>query len=86
MKEAVIISGARTAIGNLSGALESFDPVELGIFAFKGAFEKGGIKPDDIQEVIAGHCNQSSSPGNSARHIPLKTGCPLEPGAFPVHQ
>jgi len=86
MKDVVIVSGARTAIGNFNGALESFDPVDLGVHAFKGALEKSGIDPSEIQEVIAGHCNQSSSPGNSARHIAIKSGCPVESGAFTVHQ
>ncbi|MDA8139126.1 MAG: thiolase family protein [Desulfobacteraceae bacterium] len=86
MKEVVIVGGARTAIGNFSGALESFNPIDLGVFALKGAIAKTGIQAREIQEVIAGHCNQSSSPGNSARHVALKAGCEVSSAAFTVHQ
>jgi len=86
MKDVVIVGVARTAIGNFNGALESFDPVDLGVFALKGAVKKSGVDVKTIQEVIAGHCNQSSSAGNSARHIAIKSGCSVESGAFTVHQ
>ncbi len=86
MREVYIVSGARTAIGNYMGSLESFNPVDLGVMALKGAIQKAGIDPGSIQEVIGGQCNQSSAPGNSARHIALKSGCPVESAAFTVHQ
>ncbi len=86
MNEVVIVGGARTAIGNFNGALESFNPVDLGVMALKGALEKSGVAASAIQEVIGGHCNQASSPGNSARHVALKAGCPVASGAFTVHQ
>ncbi|MBN1652931.1 MAG: thiolase family protein [Deltaproteobacteria bacterium] len=86
MKDVVIVAGARTAIGNFNGALESFDPVELGVFALKSAIDRAGIQPETIQEVIAGHCNQSSSAGNSGRHIALRSGLKPESAAFTVHQ
>jgi acetyl-CoA C-acetyltransferase len=86
MKDVVIVGGARTAIGNFSGALESFNPIDLGVYALKGAMAKVGITANAIQEVIAGHCNQSSSPGNSARHVALKAGCDVSSAAFTVHQ
>jgi acetyl-CoA C-acetyltransferase len=86
MRDVFIISAARTPIGNYSGSLVTFDPVDLGVIALKGAIEKAGLDPTLIQEVIAGQCNQSASPGNSARHIALKSGCAVESAAFTVHQ
>lgn len=86
MKDVVIVGGARTAIGNFNGALETFNPVDLGVFALKGALEKAGLDAGLIEEVIAGHCNQAASPGNSARHVALKSGCSIESAAFTVHQ
>ncbi len=86
MKDVFIISGARTAIGNYLGSLVTFNPVDLGVIALKGAIEKAGLDAASIQEVIAGQCNQSASPGNSARHIALKSGCAVESAAFTVHQ
>lgn len=75
MREVVIASGARTAIGNYQGSLESYSAVDLGVIALKGVMEKAGIDAGLIQEVIGGQCNQAGSPGNTARHIALKAGC-----------
>jgi acetyl-CoA C-acetyltransferase len=86
MREVVIIGGARTAIGNYMGSLSGFSPVELGVFALKGAIEKTGVDINAIQEVIAGQCNQAGAPGNSARHIAIRAGVPIESFAFTVHQ
>jgi acetyl-CoA C-acetyltransferase len=86
MRDVVIVAGARTAIGNFNGALESFDPVDLGVIALKGAIGKAGIAANEIQAVVAGHCNQASSAGNSGRHIALKSGLDAESFACTVHQ
>lgn len=86
MREAVIVSGARTAIGDFMGSLSGFNPVQLGIIALKGAIAKAGIDKDLIQEVICGQCNQAGSPGNTARHIAMGAELPVESFAFTVHQ
>lgn len=86
MRDVVIISGARTAIGNYMGSLESVGPVDLGVVALKGAIQKAGIDAGLLQEIICGQCNQSSAPGNSARHVALRSGAPVESAAFTVHQ
>lgn len=86
MREVVIVSSARTPIGDFLGSLESLGPVDLGVVALKGAIEKAGIKADIIEEVVGGQCNQSSSPGNSARLIALGSGLSVESVAVTVHQ
>lgn len=86
MKEVVIVSAARTAVGEFNGSLESFKGHDLGVFALKGALAKAGISPDVIEEVIVGQCNQAGSPGNSARWVTLKSGCPVETISTTVHQ
>ena len=53
MREVVIVSGARTAIGDYMGSLSGFNPVQLGVFALKGAIAKAGIDKNIIEEVIA---------------------------------
>ena len=85
-KEVVIVSGARTAIGNFMGALEQFSPVDLGIFALNGALEKAGIKGDMVESIVCGHVGQASCPGNSARLIGLGCGMPFDSAAVTVHQ
>jgi acetyl-CoA C-acetyltransferase len=86
MREVVIVSGARTAIGDYMGSLSNFTPVQLGVIALKGAIAKAGIDKNLIQEVVAGQCNQAGAPGNSARHIALGAELPVESFAFTVHQ
>ncbi|MDR2610115.1 MAG: thiolase family protein [Clostridiales Family XIII bacterium] len=86
MKDAVIVAGARTPIGDFMGGLKSFKGHELGTLALKGVMERAGIDPNSIEEVIAGHVNQAGSPGNSARWVTLKAGCPAETISTTVHQ
>jgi acetyl-CoA C-acetyltransferase len=86
LKEAVIVAGARTAIGDYMGSLQPLKAHELGTLALKGVIEKSGINPNLIEEVIAGHVNQAGAPGNSARWVTLKAGCPVETTSTTVHQ
>jgi acetyl-CoA C-acetyltransferase len=86
MKEVVIVSGARTAIGGYMGSLAGMTPVELGIAALNTAVEKAGIDKSLIEEVVCGQCNQAGSPGNTARHIAMGANLPVESFAFTVHQ
>ena len=60
MREVVIVSGARTPVGDFMGSLAEYDPIDLGCLLSK-ALWKAGITADLIDEVVAGHCNQSSS-------------------------
>ena len=71
MREVVIVSGIRTAIGDYMGSLSSLPPVQLGVTVLNAAIAKAGIDKKLVQEVIAGQCNQSNAPGNRARHITL---------------
>ena len=86
MKEVVIVSGVRTAIGGYMGSLSKMTPVELGVAALNGAIEKAGIDKGLIQEVVCGQCNQAGSPGNTARHIAMGAGLPVGSFAFTIHQ
>ena len=86
MREVVIVSGARTAIGDYMGSLSSLTPVQLGVIVLKTAIAKAGIDKNLVQEVVAGQCNQAGAPGNSARHIALGAELPVESFAFTVHQ
>lgn len=86
MKEVVIVSGARTAIGDFMGSLESFSPVDLGVIALNGALEKAGIKGEMVESLVAGHVGQASAPGNSGRLVALACGMPFDSAAVTVHQ
>lgn len=55
MKKVYIVSAVRTPIGAMNGALSSLSATQLGSIAIKGAIEKAGINPDQIQEVYMGN-------------------------------
>ncbi|WP_073029971.1 thiolase family protein [Desulfosporosinus lacus] len=86
MRDVVIVSAARTAVGDFQGSLESLKAHDLGVIALKGAMDKAGISPNILEEVMVGQCNQAGSPGNSARWVTLKSGCPVETISTTIHQ
>jgi acetyl-CoA C-acetyltransferase len=72
----VIVSIARTPIGNLLGELKDFSGNELGSFAIKAAIERASLTPSDIHEVIMG-CVLPAGQGQApARQAALHAGIP----------
>ena len=55
MNEVVIVSGTRTPVGDLLGALKDLNCVELGVIALKAAMEQAKIEPTLIEEVVCGN-------------------------------
>jgi len=51
----------RTPIGSFGGALSSLSAPQLGAIAIKGALERAGIKPDQVDEVYMGHVLQANA-------------------------
>ena len=51
-REVYIVSAVRTPIGSFGGTLKDISATQLGAIAIKGAVEKAGIKPTQVQEVI----------------------------------
>ncbi len=69
MKEVVIVAAVRTPIGSFGGTLSVFSASQLGGFAIKGAVEKAGIKPEQVQEVYMGNvlsANLGQAPATQA--------------------
>ena len=66
MREAVIVSMARTPIGKYAGGLSSINAAELGGIAIKEAVKRAGIDPMLIDDVIFGNIGASgmSAAGN----------------------
>ena len=52
MREAVIVSMARTPVGKVGGALSSITAADLGAVAIKEAVKRAGIDPHTIDDVI----------------------------------
>ncbi|HEY3591422.1 MAG TPA: acetyl-CoA C-acetyltransferase [Buttiauxella sp.] len=74
MNNVVIVSAARTAIGNFNGALSSINPVDLGAIVIKAALERAGCAGSEIDEVIMGNVLQAGLGQNPARQALLKSG------------
>ncbi|RZI43330.1 acetyl-CoA C-acyltransferase [Herbaspirillum sp. HC18] len=79
MREAVIVSTARTPIGKAHrGAFNNTQAQELGAHAISNAVARAGIDPAQVEDVIMGCAmQQGSSGGNTARQALLRAGLPV---------
>ncbi|MDF2037276.1 acetyl-CoA C-acetyltransferase [Cytobacillus oceanisediminis] len=84
--EVVIVSAVRTAIGSFNGSLKDVSAPELGAIAIKGALEKAGVTPDQIDEVILGNVLQAGLGQNPARQAALKAGLPESVSAMTINK
>ena len=84
-KEVVIISAARTAIGNFGGSLASLSAVDLGVVATKEAIQRAGISPDLIDEVYIGNVLNAGSGQGVARQIAVEAGIPVTTPAMTLN-
>ncbi|MBL4715692.1 MAG: acetyl-CoA C-acetyltransferase, partial [Bacteroidia bacterium] len=78
MKEVYIVSAARTPIGSVGGSLSSFTAPQLGSIAIKGAIEKAGIDPNDVQEVFMGNVLTANAGQAPARQAAIYAGLSKE--------
>lgn len=74
MKEVVIVSAVRTAIGSFGGSLKDITPAELGATVIKGALEKVGLSHENVDEVILGSVIQAGYGQGVARQAWIKNG------------
>jgi len=85
MKEVVIVSACRTAIGTFGGTLKGVPAVDLGATVVKEAVNRAGIKPEQVDEVIFGNVLQAGLGQNPARQVSIKAGLPIETTAFTIN-
>lgn len=78
MREVVIVSAARTAIGSYGGGLKDLSAVELGAIAVKEAIARAGIAPEIVDEVVFGNVLQGGLGQNVARQVSVAAGIPIE--------
>ena len=78
MREVVIVGAARTAIGSYGGSLKDIPARTLGAVAIKGALERAGVKPEQVDEVIMGNVLQAGLGQNVSRQMMLDAGIPQE--------
>jgi acetyl-CoA C-acetyltransferase len=86
MPGSVIVSGARTPIGKLSGALKGFPAVDLGGLAIKAALERAGLAPESVQHVIMGQVILAGTGQLTARQAAVKAGIPFSVPAITINK
>ena len=86
MKEVVIVSACRTAIGTFGGSLRDVNGAVIGSVAMKEAINRAGIKADMIDDVRFGCCLEPTDALNVARVSALMAGIPDSVPAVTVNR
>jgi acetyl-CoA acyltransferase len=89
MRDAVIVSSVRTAVGKAPrGALRSTRPDDLGAIAVRGALDRvPQLDPREIDDVILGCAMPEAEQGmNLARIVALRAGLPIESAAMTINR
>jgi acetyl-CoA C-acetyltransferase len=86
MPGSVILAGARTPIGKLSGVLSGFSPQELGGFAIAEALKRAGVAPEQVDYVLMGQVLQAGQGQMTARQAAAKAGIPMSVPATTVNK
>jgi acetyl-CoA C-acetyltransferase len=82
----VIVAGARTPMGRLLGGLKDFSAADLGGVAIKGALDKSGVAPEQVQYVIMGQVLQAGAGQIPARQAAVKAGIPMTVPALTINK
>ncbi|MCB9442312.1 MAG: acetyl-CoA C-acetyltransferase [Mycolicibacterium sp.] len=79
MAEAYVIEAVRTAVGKRNGSLAKVHPIDLGVAAFRGLFDRVDVDPAAVDDVVVG-CLDTIGPqaGNIGRNTWLAAGYPEE--------
>jgi acetyl-CoA C-acetyltransferase len=86
MRQPVIISATRTAVGKFQGALKSFAAPQLGSVVVRAAVERAKLDPAQVDEVIMGCALQAGLGQNPARQAALGAGLPDKVAALTVNK
>ncbi len=78
MRDVVIVEACRTAVGSIGGTLKDVQAEELARVVVQGILDRSKIDPKEINEVMMGHCRQTSDNPNVARIAALRCGIPEE--------
>ncbi|MEL7631972.1 MULTISPECIES: acetyl-CoA C-acetyltransferase [Sporomusa] len=86
MREVVIASAVRTAIGSFNGALASMSAADLGAVVIREALNRAGVEGNAVEEVIMGNVLQAGLGQNPARQAAVKAGIPAEVPSYTVNK
>src|SRR6186713_1622542 len=86
MAGSVIVAGARTPIGRLLGGLKDLSAADLGGVAIKGALDKAGVAPDQVDYVIMGQVILAGAGQNPARGAAVAGGIPMNVPSITINK
>jgi acetyl-CoA C-acetyltransferase len=84
--QSVIVAGARTPMGRLLGSLKDFSGAQLGGVAIKGALERAGVAPDQVQYVIMGQVLTAGAGQIPARQAAVAGGISMSVPALTINK
>ena len=85
MRDVVICSATRTAIGGFNGTLSPLKASDLGSIVIKAAIEQAGITPDQVEEVVMGNVLQAACGQGPGRQAALGAGVPITTPAYTLN-
>jgi acetyl-CoA C-acetyltransferase len=86
MRDAVIVSAARTATGKFLGALKTFSATDLGAIAVREAVRRAGIDPASVDECIMGNVVSAGLGQAPARQAALRGGLDPRVAALTINK
>lgn len=85
-REVVVLAFARTPMARLNGGLSSLRASDLGAVAIRGALERAGVAPDQVDQVLMGQVLQAGAGQNPARQAARGAGLPWTVPATTVNK
>lgn len=85
-EDVVVVSALRTATGDFGGSFRTVSSLELGRTVVEEVVRRANLRPEQIDEVIFGNCNQYTDEPNVARCIALTAGMPVETTGFTIQR
>ena len=86
MKEAVLVSGCRTALGSFNGSLSGVGATRLGAIVIDEAVKRAGIPKDAVEEVIMGNVLPCGYGQNPAKQAAIQAGMPWHVGGLTINK
>ncbi len=86
MRDAVIVGGARTAVGRLLGSLSGFSAADLGGIVIRAALQRAGLSAERVDYVIMGQVLQAGAGQIPARQAAVAAGIPMTVPALTINK
>jgi acetyl-CoA C-acetyltransferase len=86
MREAVIVSAVRTALGSFNGSLGRIGATQLGATVIEASLARAGVPKEEVNEVIMGQVLPCGYGQNPAKQAAVKAGLPWDTACITVNK